>query len=203
MNISNLDITRRPNSAAYIFDNLNSLFSDSVILDLNLRIIGISAKIQKCLNYEKDEMLGQSLSLLGEGGSLENKIREKLVNGFFSDEEAVLATKFGKSLRFSASGFYLGLFSEFTDIIVVRFSSQQEVYELGYQLRLAKEQLDNFIYRAAHDIRGPLATMQGLINLLKIRPDDREVDGFVELLHTHARKLDERLSQLVHLAQAD
>lgn len=63
-------------------------------------------------------------------------------------------------------------------------------------------EVDQFIYRTAHDLRGPLATIKGLINLMKIRENNEELDHFVTLLETHANLLDERLFQLVYVAQS-
>jgi hypothetical protein len=74
---------------------------------------------------------------------------------------------------------------------------------INQQLKKKTDELDKFIYSAAHDLRGPLATMKGLINLLKTRTDNEEVDRFILLLDAHANKLDERLFQLVYLAKAD
>jgi light-regulated signal transduction histidine kinase (bacteriophytochrome) len=68
---------------------------------------------------------------------------------------------------------------------------------------LTRQLVDDFIYRSAHDLRGPLATILGLVNLLRMRKDESEVDRFVDLIDAHARKLDERLHQLVYLAQSD
>jgi signal transduction histidine kinase len=68
---------------------------------------------------------------------------------------------------------------------------------------LTRKLIDDFIYRSAHDLRGPLATIQGLVNLLRMRKDDSEVDRFVDLIDTHAKKLDERLHHLVYFAQSE
>ena len=68
------------------------------------------------------------------------------------------------------------------------------------ELFTKKRELDNFIYRAAHDLRGPLATIKGLVNLLRIRKSDIEVDELTNLIDVHAEKLDDRLFKLLYLA---
>jgi len=60
---------------------------------------------------------------------------------------------------------------------------------------------ENFVYQSAHQLRGPLATIKGLINLIKIRKNDDELERFIQLIDLHARKLDERLYQLAYLTQ--
>lgn len=82
-------------------------------------------------------------------------------------------------------------------------SDIDEMERLASQLKKKTAELDAFIYRAAHDLRGPLATIKGLINLLKIRENNDELERFLLLIDSHANKLDERLFQLVYLAAAD
>ncbi|HZI25050.1 MAG TPA: histidine kinase dimerization/phospho-acceptor domain-containing protein, partial [Chryseolinea sp.] len=61
-------------------------------------------------------------------------------------------------------------------------------------------EIDQFIYRAAHDLRGPLATIKGLIDLIKIRENNDELDRLIQLVDSHANVLDERLFQLAYMA---
>lgn len=199
----NIDITQTLISYDYIYSNLSLVFPDSVFLNLNFEIIGVSVELQQSLGYTAEEICGQSISILNGTNSLENAIRQQLSGGFFSDLELDLHKKFGGSIRYSISGFYLGLISDISGIIVLKFSNRQEVSILDQQLQLTKAQLDNFIYRAAHDIRGPLATIQGLTNLIKMRKDDTEIDRFLQLIDAHSCQLDERLSQLLYLAEVD
>ncbi len=197
------DITRTLISTEYIYSHLSSIFPDSVFLNLNFKILGISLNIQRSLGYSQDEVSGKSISCLEKEGTLEDTMRHHLTSGHFTDLKVSLSKKTGETLRYSISGFYLGLISDFSGIIVLKFYNRHEISILDQQIQLAKAQLDHFIYRASHDLRGPLATIQGLTNLLKVRTDNSEVDHFVQLINTHSQKLDERLSQLVYLAHVD
>jgi hypothetical protein len=203
MNNHRIDLTRTVISTDYIFSHLSSLFPDSVFLDMSFNIIGVSAHVQQCLGFYNDELNGKSIASIERSGSLVEMLRHRLEMGYFADLEVELSKKSGDGIRYSISGFYLGLISDVNEIIVLKFSNQQETSILDQQLKLTKAQLDNFIYRTAHDIRGPLATIQGLVNLIKLRPDNNEIDRFVEMIDVHAKQLDERLHQLVYLAQSD
>src|SRR5690606_10243499 len=44
------------------------------------------------------------------------------------------------------------------------------------------------------------ATIKGLVNLLKIREGNQEVDELLALIEVHANKLDDRLFKLLYLA---
>ena len=64
-----------------------------------------------------------------------------------------------------------------------------------------KVEIDKFIYRAAHDLRGPSATIKGLIDLIQIRENNDELDRLIQLVDSHANVLDEKLFQLSYMAQ--
>lgn len=65
-------------------------------------------------------------------------------------------------------------------------------------------EMDEFIYATSHDLRGPLATIKGLLNLLK---DHKQVDAehrfIVTQMNYFAQQLDDRLHKLIHFSQAD
>jgi hypothetical protein len=199
----NIDITRTLISNDYIHAHLTSLFPESLFLDSSLKIIGVSQQIQHCLGFAGEQLNGKSISIIDDSGSLESVLTEQLQNGYFVDLQVKLKPKTGMAMQYCLSGFYLGLISDVSGIIVLKLCNQQEVSMLDQQLQLTKAQLDNFIYRTAHDIRGPLATIQGLSNLIKIRKDDSEIDRFTDLIDAHTKKLDECLSRLIYVAQVD
>ena len=41
-------------------------------------------------------------------------------------------------------------------------------------LEKSNQEMDRFVYSISHDIRSPLSSVQGLINIMKIDPDDNE-----------------------------
>jgi light-regulated signal transduction histidine kinase (bacteriophytochrome) len=141
--------------------------------------------------------------VLNSEGNLEQLIRSRLQMGFFNNEAINLCASDLQSTSYSVSGFYLGLLTECSGSIVLRCVNKEEVELMERQLVTTKKHIDNFVYRAAHDLRGPLATMLGLINLLKIRKDDSEVNRFIDMVEMHGNKLDERLHQVVYLSKID
>ncbi len=66
-------------------------------------------------------------------------------------------------IRVDGETMVLGISSEITR------EKQQEEY-----LKSANEELERFLYHASHDLRGPVATMAGLLDLMKRMPPSRE-----------------------------
>jgi light-regulated signal transduction histidine kinase (bacteriophytochrome) len=197
------DITRKIISSEFIQNNIYSLFPDSLFLDKDFNILGLSENIYRHLGFQAEELRGKSVSILENSGHLADALRVRLQNGYFNDEIISMRKQDGSTIPYVVSGFYLGMLTEYSGLIVLRCINRHEVEEIDRKLRQTKLQIDNFIYRTAHDLRGPLATIQGLVNLLKMRKDNSEVDRFTDMIEVHGKKLDERLHQLMYLAKVD
>src|SRR5690606_36945265 len=100
------------------------------------------------------------------------------------------------------SGFYLGLISEINGYIILKVKLLEDNSFLKNELVTKKRELDSFIYRTAHDLRGPIATIEGLVNLLKMRQNEHEVDELTSLIELHADNLDDRLFRLLYIANS-
>jgi PAS domain S-box-containing protein len=85
---------------------------------------------------------------------------------------------------FDDEGFVEGVISDVTD-------SKLQLLELE---RLNSD-LDNFIYRASHDLRSPLTTLMGLINLLTVDTDTPPA-VYYEMMRDRVTHLDHLLADL-------
>lgn len=64
-----------------------------------------------------------------------------------------------------------------------------------------KQQLDRFIYSASHDIRSPVSSILGLINIMKSDYKDEKSSRFVELLEVSVKRLDRFVYELASFAE--
>jgi PAS domain S-box-containing protein len=89
---------------------------------------------------------------------------------------------------FKDEGFAEGVITDITD-------SRQQLNEL----RRVNEELDTFIYHASHDLRAPLTSLLGLINLMQI---DTQIGlkDYCEMLRGRVDVLDELLSEMAVIA---
>ena len=178
-----------------ISEMLPTILADSVILDNHFVIRGISQNVLDLLGYTRADVQDKDLNCLVERGDLVASIQRDLTSGFASEKRYVLFTREKAKLVVCISAFYLGLISDINNkiVLIVRkppFTGPTDV----------KEEIDKFIYRAAHDLRGPLATIKGLVDLIKIRENNDELDRLIQLVDSHANVLDERLFQLAYMA---
>lgn len=194
------DITSLVISMNEMMSKLNTILADSVILDLGLGIAALGRDVENLMGVTSDEIRGENFASICVGGNLRVVLEERLRSGYFHGLDANLWTRRRESRKVSLSGFYLGLISDINGFIILKIKVKDDDSVLKTELSTKKRELDTFIYRAAHDLRGPLATIKGLVNLLKIRKSDLEVDELTGLIEVHANKLDDRLFKLLYLA---
>lgn len=63
-------------------------------------------------------------------------------------------------------------------------------------LRNTNQELNTLIYRASHDLRGPVSTISGLVNVAHLRVQDAESISFFNMINTSVDKLDQILKKL-------
>jgi len=194
---NNFEISPYLISEEEIKQRLGSIFVDSIILKSDFSIETISKTLEQFLEFTVEELQGKHIDYLGT--TISETVEEQLTKGYFENVRLTISTKSRLNLSVNVSGFYLGLISDFNGYIVLTIKFSDDPV-LKKELFRKTQELDSFIYRTAHDLRGPLATIKGLVNLLKIRKDNSEVDELVRLVEIHSDKLDDRLQRLVYLA---
>ncbi|MEQ8572737.1 MAG: HAMP domain-containing sensor histidine kinase, partial [Fulvivirga sp.] len=77
----------------------------------------------------------------------------------------------------------------------------EELRESNEALMKSNNDLDNFIYKTSHDIRGPLATLQGICNIALMDINDPMAVDYLQKLSKTAYKLNLILSKLLVINQ--
>jgi signal transduction histidine kinase len=73
----------------------------------------------------------------------------------------------------------------------------EELVKSNEQLTVSRRDLDTFIYRLSHNIRGPLATLLGLTNIAKIDVTNPVTTDIIDKITITAKKLNDTLTQLI------
>lgn len=68
-------------------------------------------------------------------------------------------------------------------------------------LRQVNEELDNFIYKTSHDIRGPLATLKGMCNVALMDVNDETAISYLKKLDVTADRMNTILTRLMIVNQ--
>jgi PAS domain S-box-containing protein len=197
------DISKSLIPTAVIQQRIGSIFPNSIILDNQLRFVSVSQNILDAIGYTREELFNKSISVLSRTSDLAKVLNEKLAHGYFADEQFEVQRKDGSSISYLASGFYMGLISEVNGLIILRMINQDEMAAVYDRMELRASEIDRFVYVSAHALRGPLATMKGLINLTKSYSNSSDINFLVDQLEQFANKLDDQLHKLIYFAESD
>jgi len=78
----------------------------------------------------------------------------------------------------------------------------RNVIQEAYKAYLAKEDNDMFVYKASHDLRSPLASIEGLLEVIKSRVDEsEEIYRFVDLIDTSVNRVQDIMSELIEFKE--
>jgi len=79
--------------------------------------------------------------------------------------------------------------------------SQMKLIEKNRDLQKVNSELDSFVYRVSHDLRAPLTSILGLINLMKLENSKEKVMEYVGLQEKSIRKLDLFIKEIINLSR--
>ncbi|MFN0049084.1 MAG: PAS domain S-box protein [Cytophagales bacterium] len=78
---------------------------------------------------------------------------------------------------------------------------EQEIVRTNEELKTINEELDGFVYRASHDLRAPLSSVLGLINLAKLDVKDDTALFYFDMMQKSIQKLSDVTQDLIDHAQ--
>jgi len=62
-------------------------------------------------------------------------------------------------------------------------------------------ELDRFVYSASHDLRAPLMSVKGILNMIKLDPDEKNIDQYLALIEKSVQKLDNFISDIINYSR--
>lgn len=81
--------------------------------------------------------------------------------------------------------------------ITDRKNSEQQVQLQNRMLKKTNEELDRFVYSASHDLRAPLTSLLGLIDLLQRSEDQSDRDQLAHMMQERVHRLDQFIKDII------
>lgn len=91
-----------------------------------------------------------------------------------------------------------------TELEQLNSSYKQEIEirkKIEEDLKFKNNELDTFIYKASHDLRGPIASLMGLYNAATIEIKDTKSLEYLEYINKTAQRMDQVLKALIGLSE--
>ena len=182
--------------------------------DIRKNVIYHAPMWKKLLGYAPDELDNTSIESFYELLHPDdlNRIRltleSHLLNGSSYSVELRLLTKSGEYQWFSDSGQAvwdeLGTPLRMVGAIVKiheRKVAEERIKKQNRMLEKTNLELDNFVYSASHDIRSPLTSILGLINIASQSKDKKEIDECLTLMKSRIDRLDDFIEDILDFSR--
>lgn len=87
----------------------------------------------------------------------------------------------------------------FFDRLVI--SSEEKILDRNRELIKTNEELDKFVYSASHDLRAPLSSVLGLVDISKRAENSQEVAGYLDMIKTRVLDLDYFIQEIINYSR--
>lgn len=165
--------------------------------DKSLRMVAVNPASTKLVGLSADEMIGKSLDDIFPN-LRKKKIPQQYAEVVRSQIPIAFDDIYYEDERVSASFFSVKVFPLPDQCVGISFKNVSERRKSELDLRDKNQELNNFVYKVSHDLRAPLNSIKGLINLSKIEDTDYTpkieeridyLDGFIRDILSHSRNL--------------
>lgn len=193
------DITEKKLTEARIKKN-ETLFSQLfqnvpmavVMLDEGGKVFQVNKTFEQMFGFEKSELRGRNLNdfivpeeLRNEGIDLNNLIASNQVVSI----ETIRKHRSGKLVNVLLYGVpvmmenqTIGIYGVYVDI-----TGRKSVEE---ELKIRNAELDNFVYKVSHDLRAPLSSVLGLVNLARLPGNTDNPLDYIDIIGEKISALD-------------
>lgn len=69
------------------------------------------------------------------------------------------------------------------------------------ELRRINAELDRFVYSASHDLRAPLMSVKGLLNMIKLDPEKKNTELYLALIEKSVGRLDNFITDIIQYSR--
>ncbi len=191
------------------FKSLVANISDVItLLDIQGKILYQSASVKNVLGYDEEELVGKSVWEFVHPDDLEHVadiFKESVrVEGYSVLIEFRFKSKYGHYIQMEAQGnnqlanpAIKGVVVNSRDI-TERKSAEEELRAKNVQLEKTNEEIDRFVYSTSHDLRAPLLSVLGLIEMCEdFYPENEDLHALYGMMKTSIQRSDAIIKSII------
>ncbi|MBL6445492.1 PAS domain S-box protein [Fulvivirga sp. 29W222] len=176
------------------------------------KILYVNPSFERVSGYDKEEIEGKSIDTLRSGrvfiDAYWNNVRKlnedrnlfrkvfvdkkKSGNYFYLDTKVILYLSTSTGDRN-----YILIGTDITDVL----DQTQRIELLEVELEKANQTLGTILYRSSHDLRAPITTIQGVLNLARADVKDDKLLSYLDMIVQSTSRLDSLLIDLRKLSR--
>jgi nitrogen-specific signal transduction histidine kinase len=180
------------------YRKLAYMFPEYLFLNSDYSICLAGRTIEELLNYGYGFLRNKSINILSDVDDLKSSLMIQIAENFFEWRSYGLKASNLVSVPVELCGFRMKQTRTMISPIAIRVRRSRSYLE-----QTSTPEMDKLAYWIAHNLRGPLATIEGLINLTKIQKIDPEVDTYLTYMSEHAQLLNERIKLIMRIADKE
>lgn len=200
-------------SSTVSHDYLNSIFKGVVdmlvVLNSDNTIHQINDAVTKALGYSQKELIGKPFLFLFDGTNpdiLKNSNEYLYRHGVCYNIEASLRSKTGALIPVSFSSSLLYNNEQHINGTLYIAKNISKLKKAENDLKVINHELKTFVYKASHDLKGPIASILGLTNVATLDLKDAPLDDvrgvaleYISLIQDSASMMNNILLNLIDI----
>ncbi len=189
----------------YLDSLLKSIVDMLIIFDNDFNIQFVNAKTCQLLHHNQFDLIGQPINILfpkSQQRFLNRLLEDILFEEHLYNRETQFKLKERKSLPVSISLSVLKNNQNSTGYLLIAKDIKQLLLATD-ALKQKNKELKTFVYRVSHDLKGPLASISGLLGLVEQEKESVEIyRHYFNLIKNSTEKLERTLSGLLEIGVA-
>ncbi|MEH6620282.1 ATP-binding protein [Maribacter arcticus] len=184
-----------------------------IMLDSERKVIEANDVVYKLLEVTREGLIGKTImeSAIAVMENYDDNEREKFWKHFLKHDKVInqkfkITLKSGQKLSLSVSIESL-FFNDKQHYLVnlideTKRKEAEEALELqNIQLKKTNSELDSFVYSASHELRAPLASVLGLINLILTEENKPGLVASLTMMEKSVRRLDDFIKDIIEYSR--
>ena len=171
------------------------MFPEYLFLNADFTICLAGRNVEELLNYDYGFLMNKNINILSEENDLKFSLMIQFAQNFFEWRSYSLKSKNMSDVPVEICGFRMPVTQKAISPIAMRVRRSRNHLE-----KTSSTEVDKLTYWIAHNLRGPLASIEGLINLAKTQEHGPEITTYLQYMSQQAEKLDGKIETMVRMA---
>ncbi|MFN6946821.1 MAG: ATP-binding protein [Cytophagaceae bacterium] len=189
-------------SKDYLDSIFRSIIDMIIVLTPDNKIQQVNGPVIQLLKFDQEELINQPISKFIKGSTRslhninsrlqKNKFCHGIEKSFKSKDKTYIPVSCSASYLYDNNGNVSGILYVAKDISHLKKVEQSLISK--------NKELDTFVYKVSHDIKGPLASIIGITSIVNQEITDQVALTYFDLIKKCSEKLDTILKNLLQLA---